>query len=371
MQLVNRLLITGAGGFLGHAILRELMPRLESRDDPLTDIHLLDINGEGLPKGVGLKHFVGSITDAGLLARATHNVDAVIHCASVIDWGRVPKQVMFDVNVLGTELLLDACRSAGVRSVVYTSSMDVVCGRTGEVVNADEAKPYPREFANYYAETKAKAETMVLRFNGTVRTAGSDDNPKNRLTTRTCALRPCGMYGEEDPYHVANTLKVLREGKLAARPGNGEARFEHVYVGNVAQAHLLAVQRLNVRDPKACGHSFFITDDSPAVNFLDFMEPIVDALGYELPPKSRKVPYPIMLTVGALYEAGAWLAKPFGGSEPPVLTRSSVRFVCKTHTFNGSRAREWLGYEPGYSYEEALRRTIDWWKEHEAASARG
>ena len=369
MNAINRVLITGAGGFLGHAILRELMPLLESRDDTLTDIHLLDLDGDRLPKAVGLKHFVGSVTDAGLLARATHNVDVVMHCASVIDWGRVPRQKMFDVNVTGTELLLDACRSAGIRNIIYTSSMDVVCGMNA-LYDVDETKPYPLEYANYYAETKAMAERMILRFNGTVRNARSDDNPQNRLTTRTCAIRPCGMYGEEDPYHVAGTLDVLREGKLSARPGDGSAKFEHVYVGNVAQAHVLAMRRLNMRDPNVCGRAFFITDDSPAVNFLDFMEPIVEALGYELPPKNRTVPYQVMMAVGAFYEFRAWASKPFGGSEPPVLTRSSVRFVCKTHTFDGSRARQCLDYTPKYSYEEALARTIEWWKQHEAARAR-
>lgn len=341
------------------------MPRLESRDDPLTDIHLLDLDGSRLPRGVGVKHFVGSVTDEGLVARATEGVDAVIHAASLIDWGRVPKQAMFDVNVTGTEMLLDACCQAGVRSFVYTSSMDVVCGMH-EVVDADETLPFPEEFANTYAETKARAEATVLRSNGIPRSRRVDDAPDIPGRLRTCAIRPCGMYGEEDPYHVANTLEVVREGKLSARPGNGQAKFEHVYVGNVAQAHLLALRAVELGDPEVCGRAFFITDDSPAVNFLDFMEPIIEAVGYQLPPKSRRVPYPVMMAVGALYELGAWLKKPFGGGEPPVLTRSSVRFVCKTHTFDGSRARKALRYEPKYSYEEALARTIDYWKRREA-----
>lgn len=341
------------------------MPRLEDRRDPLTDVHLLDLSGERLPKAVGLKHFVGSITDAGLVARATEGVDAVIHAASLIDWGRVTRQAMIDVNVTGTELLLDACRTAGVRSFVYTSSMDVVCGMEA-VVDADETTPFPEKFANAYAETKATAEATVLRFDGAPRNRRVDDVPDVRGKIHTCAIRPCGMYGEEDPYHVANTLEVVRSGKLSARPGNGKAKFEHVYVGNVAHAHLLALRALELRNPEVCGRAFFITDDSPAVNFLDFMEPIVEAVGYRLPPRSRKVPYPVMMAVGALYELGAWLAKPFGGSEPPVLTRSSVRFVCKTHTFDGSLARRALGYEPRYSYEEALARTIDYWKAREA-----
>jgi sterol-4alpha-carboxylate 3-dehydrogenase (decarboxylating) len=175
----------------------------------------------------------------------------------------------------------------------------------------------------------------------------------------TCALRPCGMFGEGDPYHVANVLRIVREGSLPFRPGSGKARFQHVYVGNVARAHVLAMNGVLESDSPLAGQTYFITDDTPAINFFDFMEPILERLGESLPPRSRRVPYPVMFSLGAAMEAAAVICRPFFEFSP-TLTRSSVRFVCHDHTFQGAKARRDLGYEPIYGEDEAIARTADY-----------
>ena len=172
------------------------------------------------------------------------------------------------------------------------------------------------------------------------------------------------MYGEGDPYHVTNVLRVVREGKLRFRPGSGKAAFQHVYVGNVAHAHVLAMQSLLARG-EAVGQAYFVTDDSPAINFLDFMEPIIEALGYSLPPKNRRIPYGVMLAVGAVMEGAAALCRPIRPFTP-TLTRSSVRFVCHDHTFSGAKLQRELGYAPVYKESESLERTIAYFREVEA-----
>jgi sterol-4alpha-carboxylate 3-dehydrogenase (decarboxylating) len=230
--------------------------------------------------------------------------------------------------------------------------MDVVCG-TAPVVNADETLAFPDHFTNEYARTKARAEQIVLDANG--------------RDLATCAVRPCGMYGEGDPYHVANVLRIVKEGNLPFRPGNGRAHFQHVYVGNVAHAHVLAMRKLRVPDSEIGGEAWFITDDTPRCNFFDFMEPILAELGHSLPPASRRVPYPVMLALGAAAETAAFVCKPFLRIQP-TLTRSSVRFVCHDHTFDGSKARRQLGYAPIYGEAEAFARTVAYFRELEAAT---
>lgn len=337
-----RVLVTGGAGFLGRAILRELAKT------PLAELRIFDLREVGsreLPGGVSR---VGDVRDADAVREACRGVDVVLHVAARIDWGHATRAQLAEVNVGGTENVLRACRENGVRGLVYTSSMDAVCG-TSPLVQADETLPYPRRFANEYARTKALAEQAVIR--------------ANAPELRTCALRPCGIFGEGDPYHVANVLRVVEAGNLPFRIGDGRAAFQHVYVGNVAHAHVLAMRALLEPDSGLGGEVYFVTDDTPAVNFFDFMEPILNELGYTLPPKSRSIPYPVMWTIGALLEGIAFACRPVVRFAP-TLTRSSVRFVGHDHTFVGEKARRHFGYEPIYSEPDAIRRTVDWFRSH-------
>ena len=338
-----RVLITGGAGFLGQALLREL------RKTEVGALRLFDLHFADAP-APDLEQQCGDVRDEAALRSACEGVDAVIHAASLVDWGQTTPEELEAVNIGGAEKLLRVARECGARALVYTSTMDVICG-TQPVVDADESTPFPARFTNDYARTKALAEQCVLA--------------ANTPDFRTCALRPCGMFGEGDPYHVANVLRIVKAGSLPVRPGSGRARFQHVYVGNVAHAHVLAVRDLLAAEPRAAGQSYFVTDDCPASNFFEFMEPILEALGYALPPRSRRMPYPVMLALGATMEGVATLCSPFV-SFSPTLTRSSVRFVCHDHTFDGSKLRRELGYEPVYKESESIERSIAYFRELES-----
>jgi nucleoside-diphosphate-sugar epimerase len=356
----RRILLTGGAGFLGRAILREWARDPAGAPDA---VRVLDLAAEGVTDSpVPVEAITGDIRDAALVREACRDVDAVIHSASMVDWGHTSPEELLRVNVGATRGLLDACRDAGVPRFVYTSTMDVVCG-TAPVVQADESTPYPEEFTNHYARTKALAEQAVLAAHGSKRAARDGEDPAG-ASLATCALRPCGMYGEYDPYHVANVLRVVKDGNLPFRLGDGKAVFEHVYVGNVARANRLAVERLDEPGSAIGGRAYFITDDSPTEDFLEFMEHVLEPLGYRLPPRTRRVPYPVILAVAAAAEAAAWLCRPFFRFTP-TLTRSSVRFVCHEHSFDGSAARRDLGYEPVFGPDEALARTIEYFRRQE------
>jgi nucleoside-diphosphate-sugar epimerase len=342
---VKRILLTGGAGFLGQAILREL------ERSPIESVRLFDLEPVEVAGRPGIEAVEADVCDYQAVLAACSGVDLVVHTASLVDWGHATPERLTAVNVGGTENVVRACREAGVPGLVYTSSMDVVCG-IEPVVAADETLPYPEVFANEYSRTKALAEQVVLGAHGD--------------GLATCVLRPCGMYGEADPYHVENFLGVLESGGLPFRVGDGSAAFQHVYVGNVAHAHVLAIQQLLEPDSPLGGQAYFVTDDSPASNFFDFMDPIVSGLGHRPPPKSRYVPFRLMLGVGALLEGVAALMRPVHHFTP-TLTRSSVRFVCHDHTFVGDKFRRDAGYGPVYTEAEAIERTISWF----LASGRG
>jgi nucleoside-diphosphate-sugar epimerase len=352
-------LVTGGAGFLGRAIVRELQkPARAGVGTPAAEIRVfdkipLDPKPFALREDEGLVSLVGDLRSAESVREACRGVDAVIHTASLVDWGHASEQVLHDINVVGTRNIIDACRAEGVPALVYTSTMDVVYPRR-PIRNGDETLPYPKRFADAYAHSKALAEQSVLA-------ANSD-------SLATCAIRPCGMWGEADPYHVSQTLRLAEAGKLSHRIGNGKAQFQHVYVGNVAHGHLLAMQALlssecrsNDEDTHrgrllAAGEVYIITDE-PSENFFDFLDPILTGLGHPMPPKSKYIPFALAWSIGAALELGARLARPFVTFRPN-MTRSSVQILCQDFTFTSDKAHRELGYEPVYSKAEGLERTL-------------
>ena len=174
------------------------------------------------------------------------------------------------------------------------------------------------------------------------------------------SLRPSCIFGEADPYHVGSLLSMARRGPLF-RMGNGKARHQHVYVGNMAHALVLAGRALLLETPGVAGQAFFITD-FPAQNFFDYMEPIVKAVGGRMLPWRLALPYRPMYALGAAMEKAAELARPVYPFTP-LLSRFSVRFVCQSFTLKTTKAARLLGYHPIYTEEQAFRRTIDYFRQ--------
>ena len=353
-------LITGGSGFLGAALLRELLKKRGRETLTPGEIRIFDTRPPEAAPDPRIRFVHGDIRSAGALDKACAGVDLVFHCAALVDWGQAPRSRIYDINVNGTRNVIGAARRAGVGALVHTSTMDVLYdGRP--ITRGDETRPYPKKFTMAYAETKALAERAVLEADGT-RERGA---PEHTAPLRTCVIRPCGMFGEGDPYHVSSFLKMAREGKLSFRIGNGRSLFQHVYVGNVAHAHVLAARSLLDPEPAAAGKAYIITDFE-AKNFFDYMEPILEGIGYRMPPKRRSIPMPVMYALGGIMECASFLCRPIVRLRP-LVSRTSVAMVCKDMTFCGDRACRELGYRPLYTEEEAIARTIEYFRALEKA----
>jgi sterol-4alpha-carboxylate 3-dehydrogenase (decarboxylating) len=168
----------------------------------------------------------------------------------------------------------------------------------------------------------------------------------------TCALRPVGMYGPRDKYHLGNFVAMARKG-ASLRLGDGSARFSHVYSENAAWAHVLAAGALRPGSPVA-GQCYFICDYYPAENLFAFIEPFLKALG--LPVARRSIPYRLAYPLAAAAE----LFAPHSN-----FNRFAVIQTCVDHTFVHRKAARDFGYEPIVSRAEAFRRSIAWLKEQE------
>ena len=175
-------LVTGGSGFLGKAIVEELLKNWDK--DQLTEIRILDIHKPDAGIIDPVKFLQGDVRDVSIVKEATKGVDIVVHSAAIIDWGTKTEKEVFEINTGGTKHLIEACLDNHVPYFIYTSSLDAIFnGKSME--NIDESIPYPQQPVNAYCASKQRAEEIV--------------RSANNRALKTCILRPADIYGEGDP----------------------------------------------------------------------------------------------------------------------------------------------------------------------------
>ncbi|MFO0797718.1 MAG: NAD-dependent epimerase/dehydratase family protein [Gemmataceae bacterium] len=320
-----RVLVTGGGGFLGGAVVR----RLRARG---WDVRSLTRSAYPWLDELGVEQTLGDLADPDAVAKAVAGTDVVIHTAAKAGvWGRHADYVA--TNVAGTANVIAACRAAGVRRLVYTSTPSVVHGG-GDLEGADESTPYPKHFDAAYPETKAAAERAVLAANGP--------------DLATVALRPHLIWGPGDPHLIPRVLTRARAGKLR-RIGTRPVRVDVTYVDNAADAHVLAAEKLDVGTAPA-GEAYFVSDGEP-VELWEFINRVLATAG--LPPVTKSVAaWKARLAGRVLETTYRWLQL----SGEPAMTRFVASQLGTSHWYNIAAARRDLGYEPAVSVDEGLRR---------------
>lgn len=336
------ILVTGGSGFLGKNIVKELL----ASDSPIQpkEIRVFDIkklSGEAHEK---IKFIKGDIRDLGQLEKACEDVSLVIHSAAIIDWGVQPESVVFDINVKGTENVIKACLKKKVGNLVHTSSLDAVFTGT-PLIDIDESQPYPEKRQTSYCESKIRSEKLVKK-------AQSEQ-------LKTCILRPSDIYGEEDPYHIDSLIDMAKKG-FYVRLGNGKSKCQHVYVRNMAHAHILASNALLENNNNVMGEVYLITD-GPGYNFFQFFDKIVIGAGYKLFPKNLWLPRWLAYSIASLSEFVAWLVSPVKRYNPK-FSRFAVTYTCTDFTFNSNKAKADFNWTPKYSTQQGIENTVAFYK---------
>jgi len=336
-------LVTGGSGFLGKAIVRELL----EPDSPVKAAmnRVFDLKqAEENKSDPRVEFFRGDVRDAEALKTACKGIDLVIHSAAIVDWGVIPDEEVLAVNYTGTEHVISACRHNGIRYLVFTSSLDAVYSGK-PLININESHPYPEEHKTTYCRSKYLAEVAVMKAN--------NENMK------TVILRPSDIYGEADPYHIGSLINMAKGG-FYVRLGNGKAKCQHIYVGNIAFGHLQAAAALMNGADHIGGQVYFMTD-AQGSNFFSFFDQVVVGAGYKIWPRNLWIPRPVAYAMGSLSEFFAWLIRPVKKYHPK-FSRFAVTYTCTEYTFNYNKARNDFGFKPKYSQEEGLERTMDYYK---------
>ena len=280
------MLVTGASGFLGHAVCAELV----ARGRPVTA--LVRRPGSEPP---GTVPVIGDLTDAGSITAAVRSAapDCVIHLAAEIGTQRNSRQIN-EVNVRGTRRLVDACEAAGVHRLVFAST--VVTGDAGGALLTEETS---LPVQTPYGRSKQDGERIL-------RESALED----------IVIRPGHIYGRGGWYAGEIVTRLRQPGRFVV-VGDGANLWDVVHVEDVATAVIDAAE-------KAAPGTIFHCADDHAVTQHEFVAQTARALG-----------------VGAPHRTPVWLARLVTGSGPAATVVRSAR------TSNAKLKRE-LGWTLRY-----------------------
>lgn len=323
----QNILVTGGGGFLGKAIAAQLVERGD---------RVCSFSRQNYPglDAMGVRQIAGDIRDPDAVKDACRGMDVVIHTAAKAGvWGKFDEY--FQINVTGTENIIDACKHHGVSRLVYTSSASVIYN--GKNMTGDnESVPYPATYMTHYPKTKAMAEMRVVE--------AADNN------LSTIVLRPHLIWGPGDNHLIP---RIIQRADRLARVGNGKNIADTIYIDNAAAAHLLAADRL-AENPALSGKIYFISQGD-MVPVWDMINRILKAAGRD--PVKRVVPASVAWIAGAILEI---IYSALKIEKEPKMTRFVARELSTSHWYDISAAKNDLGFFPAISTDEGFNRLEKW-----------
>jgi hypothetical protein len=316
-----RIFITGASGFIGGAIARDLASNGESHE--ILALSRSD-RSDQVVKTLGAKPVRGDL--ASLEPGDLPACDAVIHCAAFVEpWGT--REATWRINVEGTARVLAAARAAGARRFVHMST-EAVLWKGQDLVDITEDHPYPDRTPYLYSETKAEAERLVVAANGP--------------DMETVILRPRFVWGPGDQTLAPEIEAMVEKGAFLWLDG-GRARTSTTHIANLVHATRLALEK------GPGGEIYFVTDDE-AYRFRDFVPRLMETYGVAL--GDRSLPSRLVRPLAALVE-GVW--RTLGIAKAPPLTRHAIDLMCCDCTLRIDKIKNELGYRPVLSVEQGLR----------------
>jgi len=329
--------VTGASGWLGQNLVRALAGRERIRclvpsDDQASPLALI---------APAIEVVVGDVRDPATVDRLFEGVGAeaaVFHAAAVIHPTRSTRE-FFDVNVGGTQNVLDRARRSGAGRFVHVSSNSPfgVNASPDEVFTEDS--PYDPYLG--YGRSKYEAEQLVQQ---------ADD----RGDLPTVTVRAPWFYGPYQPARQSQFFRTIRRGRFPLI-GDGTQRRSMAYTDNLVQGLL----RAEVAD-KAPGNAYWVADARP-YELREILATVRQALEAEGLPTSGPERLSLPRAAARLAERLDALAQSRGRYVQPlhVLGELNHTIACDI-----SRARAELGYEPTVELEEGMRASIRWCLDH-------
>lgn len=321
------ILVTGAAGFLGSAVVRQALSR-GLRVRVLTRPSSPQRNLEGLPVRV----FTGDMRDAAMMSQALSGVRYLFHVAADYRlWARDPEEIV-RTNTAGTETVMKAAQQCGVERIVYTSTVATlrVAGATAPV--SEDARLEAGEAIGAYKRSKVLAERWVERQIADTGLPAVIVNPSTPIGPRDVRPTPTG--------------RIILEAASGKMPAFVDTGLNLAHVDDIAEGHFLALHQGRV------GQSYILGGED--VSLQRMLADIAELSGRRAPTVQlpRWPLYP-------LAHAAEAVARVTG--REPFITVDGLDMSRYKMYFSSGKARQELGYQPR-AYRAGLQDALAWFK---------
>jgi dihydroflavonol-4-reductase len=322
-------LVTGASGFIGSAVVRALLDRgvqVRALIEPGRD----DDNLAGL----AVERVVGDIRDAAMVDEAADGISTVFHLAAVYRFWAADPDLFYDVNVGGTMNVLRAATRSNCRRLVYTSTVATLGVAENGRPASEQSLVHFEHLFGHYKRSKYLAEHEVLR-------AGATGFP-------VVLVHPTFPVGEGDaaPTPTGRTIVEFLNGRI---PAYVDTALNIVHVDDVARGHVLAAEAGRP------GHSYILGGEN--MSLREMLSTLADICGLSA-PRIRLHPRVVLPIVRTAEWAEAAVLR-----REPVLPSEPVRMATTRMEYDDSRARTELGYSSTPA-RDALVRAVRWYLAH-------
>lgn len=318
-------LVTGAAGFLGSHVTRQLVARGEA-----VRVLMRPSSSNKAISDLSLEYVTGDLRDAESLDRAMKGVRRVFHVAADYRlWAKKPRDI-YDSNVGGTKNLLAAAERAGVEQLIYTSTVAAI---------AVDRPELPNEFTN------ARLDEMVGHYKRSKWMAEQEALQASKKGLPVIVAMPTTPVGPWD-WKPTPTGKIILDFLNGKMPGYVETGLNFVGVEECAAGHLLAAEKGKVGERYLLG-----AENLTLKELLDMLSKITGLAAPRL-----KIPHGVALGVAYVETGFSRLV----GKEPQIPVEG-VRIAQHNMFVDASRAQRELGFQPG-PVAAALERAVRWYQ---------
>jgi farnesol dehydrogenase len=325
---MSNVLVTGATGFVG----KQLALRLAVSGHTVHALYRSEAKIEGL-KHPNIKPFKGALGDLASIDNAMKGCDQVYHLAAFAAvWTRNAEEI-YEQNVQGTVNILESARKLGVKRVVYTSTAGVF-GPSGENPNTEDS-PLAETHFIHYDRSKVQAEQKVKAY------------AKDGMDV--VIVHPTRVYGPGklgDSNGVTRMIRDYLNGNWHIIPGNGKSVGNYVFIDDVVDGHILAMEKGRKGERYLLGGS--------DLSFNEFFRILKEVTG------SRYFLIKIPLFAG-IFIASIMLTFAKLTGRMPLITPGLLKRYSHNWAVSSEKARTELGYDP-VDFRGGLHRTVEWLK---------